>query len=175
MKRKLLSILMAICLILTLLPTAAFAEETPLTGENGEQQEESLEEPSDPEKEPVDPEKEQEGEEDFQPGGGDPELPTGEGEDEKTPQTPENGSQEPTGGEEESPANGGIPVPNEVPLQEIVLLEESAVTMEQNGETAGYDSISAAIGATQAYNKDTNKGLYTITLNENLAEDVVIP
>lgn len=175
MKRKLLSILMAICLMLTLLPTAAFAEETPLTGENGEQQEESLEEPSEPEKEPVDPEKEQEGEEDFQPGGGDPELPTGEGEDEKTPQTPENGSQDPNGGEEESPANGGIPVPNEVPLQEIVLLEESAVTMEQNGETAGYDSISAAIDATKAYNKDTNKGLYTITLNENFAEDVVIP
>ena len=66
-------------------------------------------------------------------------------------------------------------MPNEVPLQEIILLEESAVTMEQNGGTTEYDSVSAAIDATQAYNKDTNKGLYTITLNENLAEDVVIP
>ncbi len=130
-------------------------------------------EPSTPEKEPDDPEKEQEGEEDLQPSDGDPELPAGDGEDERDPQTPEDGVQDPTG--EEIPENGSTSVPNEVPLQEIILLEESAVTMEQNGGTTEYDSVSAAIDATQAYNKDTNKGLYTITLNENLAEDVVIP
>ena len=173
MKRKLLSVLMALCLILTLLPTAVFAEELTPPEESGEQQEEQIKEPSTPEKEPDDPEKEQEGEEDLQPSDGDPELPAGDGEDERDPQTPEDGVQDPTG--EEIPENGSTSVPNEVPLQEIILLEESAVTMEQNGGTTEYDSVSAAIDATQAYNKDTNKGLYTITLNENLAEDVVIP
>ena len=173
MKRKLLSVLMALCLILTLLPTAVFAEELTPPEEAGEQQEEQIKEPTTPEKEPDDPEKEQEGEEDLQPSDGDPELPAGDGEDERDPQTPEDGVQDPTG--EEIPENGSTSVPNEVPLQEIILLEESAVTMEQNGGTTEYDSVSAAIDATQAYNKDTNKGLYTITLNENLAEDVVIP
>lgn len=95
-------------------------------------------------------------------------CPAGDGEDERDPQTPEDGVQDPTG--EEIPENGSTSVPNEVPLQEIILLEESAVTMEQNGGTTEYDSVSAAIDATQAYNKDTNKGLYTITLNENLAK-----
>ena len=40
MKRKLLSVLMALCLILTLLPTAVFAEELTPPEESGEQQEE---------------------------------------------------------------------------------------------------------------------------------------
>ena len=160
MKRKLLSVLMALCLILTLLPTAVFAEELTPPEESGEQQEEQIKEPSTPEKEPDDPEKEQEGEEDLQPSDGDPELPAGDGEDERDPQTPEDGVQDPTG--EEIPENGSTSVPNEVPLQEIILLEESAVTMEQNGGTTEYDSVSAAIDATQAYNKDTNKGLYTM-------------
>lgn len=75
MKRKLLSVLMALCLILTLLPTAVFAEELTPPEESGEQQEEQIKEPSTPEKEPDDPEKEQEGEEDLQPSDGDPELP----------------------------------------------------------------------------------------------------
>ena len=60
MKRKLLSVLMALCLILTLLPTAVFAEELTPPEESGEQQEEQIKEPSTPEKEPDDPEKEQE-------------------------------------------------------------------------------------------------------------------
>lgn len=89
MKRKLLSVLMALCLILTLLPTAVFAEELTPPEESGEQQEEQIKEPSTPEKEPDDPEKEQEGEEDLQPSDGDPELPAGDGEDERDPQTPE--------------------------------------------------------------------------------------
>ena len=67
MKRKLLSVLMALCLILTLLPTAVFAEELTPPEESGEQQEEQIKEPSTPEKEPDDPEKEQEGEEDLGP------------------------------------------------------------------------------------------------------------
>ena len=67
MKRKLLSVLMALCLILTLLPTAVFAEELTPPEESGEQQEEQIKEPSTPEKEPDDPEKEHEGEEDLQP------------------------------------------------------------------------------------------------------------
>ena len=37
MKRKLLSVLMALCLILTLLPTAVFAEELTPPEESGEQ------------------------------------------------------------------------------------------------------------------------------------------
>ena len=93
MKRKLLSVLMALCLILTLLPTAVFAEELTPPEESGEQQEEQIKEPSTPEKEPDDPEKEQEGEEDLQPSDGDPELPAGDGEDERDPQTPEDGVQ----------------------------------------------------------------------------------
>ena len=97
MKRKLLSVLMALCLILTLLPTAVFAEELTPPEESGEQQEEQIKEPSTPEKEPDDPEKEQEGEEDLQPSDGDPELPAGDGEDERDPQTPEDGVQDPTG------------------------------------------------------------------------------
>ena len=47
MKRKLLSVLMALCLILTLLPTAVFAEELTPPEESGEQQEEQIKEPSD--------------------------------------------------------------------------------------------------------------------------------
>ena len=44
MKRKLLSVLMALCLILTLLPTAVFAEELTPPEESGEQTADALSE-----------------------------------------------------------------------------------------------------------------------------------
>ena len=54
-------------------------------------------------------------------------------------------------------------------------LDTSAVTMTQNETAASYDTIKAAIVATSEYDSSLNKGQYTITLNQDLTEDVVIP
>ena len=54
-------------------------------------------------------------------------------------------------------------------------LDTSAVTMTKNGTAASYDTIKAAIEATSEYDSSLNKGQYTITLNQDLTEDVVIP
>lgn len=51
-----------------------------------------------------------------------------------------------------------------------------AVTMTQDGgEPVQFDSVNAALEAAGEYSYSTNKGLYTIVLNENISEDVVIP
>ena len=49
-----------------------------------------------------------------------------------------------------------------------------AVTMTQDGgEPVQFDSVNAALEAAGEYSYSTNKGLYTIVLNENISEDVV--
>ena len=127
MKRKLLSVLMALCLILTLLPTAVFAEElTPRKNPENSRKSRSRSLRLLKRSQTI-REKEQEEKRTFSPSDGDLELPAGDGEDERDPQTPEDGAGPPPG--RKSLKNGSTSVPNEVPLQEIILLEESAVTM----------------------------------------------
>ncbi len=127
---------MALCLILTLLPTAVFAEELHLRKNPENSREEQIMEPSTPEKEPDDPEKEQEEKRTFSPVTGIRNCPPvtermkGIRRRRKTVGPPPG---------RKSLKNGSTSVPNEVPLQEIILLEESAVTMEQNGGTTEYD------------------------------------
>ena len=58
----------------------------------------------------------------------------------------------------------------------VIPQETKAVSMTQDGgETGEYESISEALTEVQAYDSKTNKGVYTITLNQNVTEDVVIP
>lgn len=174
MKRKLLSVLMALCLILTLLPTAVVCRGTHILRKNPENSRKSrsrslrLLKRSQTIRRKSRREKRT-----FSPVTGIRNCPPVTERMKGIRRRRKTVYRTPPG--RKSLKMAAPPVPNEVPLQEIILLEESAVTMEQNGGTTEYDSVSAAIDATQAYNKDTNKGLYTITLNENLAEDVVIP
>lgn len=55
------------------------------------------------------------------------------------------------------------------------LLENSAVTMTQDGVTTPYESISKALENVKPYNYKTNKGVYTIALTQDVTEDVTIP
>ena len=64
---------------------------------------------------------------------------------------------------------------DDLETQEDTQQPSSAVTLEHDDTVAGYDSITAAIAATSEYNSKNNRSLYTITLNNDLEEDVEIP